>query len=99
MFASLKSKKEHRIPVQLSESEFDEFILKFLPIKLRGAPYKIPLFKIFNYILKFLYMGCQWKMLPIDKDADGKPEIHYTRIFRAFVSFRQACVTLANKLC
>ena len=39
---------------------------------------------VFNYILQFLYMGCQWKQLPIDKDAQGKPEIHYTRIYSAF---------------
>ena len=39
---------------------------------------------VFNYILQFLYMGCQWKQLPIEKDAQGKPESHYTRIYRAF---------------
>ena len=57
MLTSLKSKKEHRIPVQLSEFQFNECILKHIPLKLRGAPYKIPLFKMFNYILKLLYMG------------------------------------------
>jgi len=25
--------------------------------------------KIFNYILQALYMGCQWKMLPISRNA------------------------------
>ena len=39
---------------------------------------------VFNYILQFLYMGCQCKQLPIDKDAQGKPEIHFTRIYSAF---------------
>ena len=29
-------------------------------------------------------MGCQWKELPIAKDRDGRPEIHYTRIYGAF---------------
>ena len=29
-------------------------------------------------------MGCQWKQLPIDKEAQGKPEIHYTHIYSAF---------------
>jgi hypothetical protein len=28
-------------------------------------------------------MGCQWKMLPIETNAEGCPEIHYTRIYRA----------------
>ena len=72
------------IPVQLTEAEFDEFILEHLPEKTRGPLYKVPRFKILNYILKLLYMGCQWKMLPIDKDAAGKPEIHYSQVFRIF---------------
>ncbi|MFL9911850.1 hypothetical protein [Paraburkholderia sp. RL17-337-BIB-A] len=38
--------------------------------------------KIFNYILRVLYMGCQWKMLPIERNAKGRLEIHYTRIYR-----------------
>jgi hypothetical protein len=32
--------------------------------------------------LKILYLGCQWKELPIDKDGEGHPETHYTRIYR-----------------
>src|SRR5260370_42689200 len=38
--------------------------------------------KIFNYILQRRYMGCQWKMLPIERNAKGLPEIHHTRIYR-----------------
>jgi hypothetical protein len=34
-----------------------------------------------HYILQLLYLGCQWKELPIDKDGEGRPEIHYTRIY------------------
>jgi len=29
-----------------------------------------------------LYMGCQWKRLPIDKGPNGLPEIHDTRVYR-----------------
>jgi len=76
--------REHRIPVQLKEMQFNEFILNLLPVKRRGPPYKISRFKIFNYILMLLYMGCQWKMIPIDKNKDGRPEIHYSQIFRVF---------------
>jgi len=42
----------------------------------------VSLYKIFNYVLKILYLGCQWKELPIDKDGEGHPETHYTRIYR-----------------
>jgi len=40
--------------------------------------------KPFNYILKVLYGGMQWKELPIDKGADGLAEIHYTGVFKLF---------------
>ena len=75
---------EPRIPVKLTEDQFNEFILRHLPIRKRGPRYKISDFKIFNYILYFLHTGCQWKMLPIDRDANGNPEIHYTLLFRIF---------------
>ena len=68
------------IPVQLSETEFNEFILKHLPEKMQKRHYQVSRHKIFNYILKFLYMGCQWKMLPIEKDKTGRPEIHYSQV-------------------
>jgi hypothetical protein len=42
---------------------------------------KLPLRKIFNYILKLLYLGCQSKTLPIDKDPAGRPEIHPTSVY------------------
>jgi hypothetical protein len=34
--------------------------------------------------LKLLYLGCQWKELPIEKEATGRPEIHHSRIWRTF---------------
>jgi hypothetical protein len=48
------------------------------------ATYKqiLSLYTIFNYILKILYLGCQWKELPIHKDGEGQPETHYTRFYR-----------------
>jgi transposase len=79
-----KIKRYRHIPVKLSESQFLEFIFDHLPKRRRGPGCKIDLFKIFNYILKLLYTGCQWKELPIDLDRTGKPEIHYTRIFKIF---------------
>ena len=80
----LKPEGNPSIPVQLTESEFNKFIFEHLPARTRGPWYKVSRYKIFNYILKFLYMGCQWKMLPIDKDETGRPEIHYSQIFRIF---------------
>ena len=79
-----RTKENRHIPTQLTESQFTQFVLKHLPKRHRGPLSKIPIFQIFNYILKFLYTGCQWKELPFLLNSVGKPEIHYTRIFRVF---------------
>ncbi|NJK58337.1 MAG: transposase [Pleurocapsa sp. SU_5_0] len=75
------------IPTYLNLEQFEEFVLPYLPIGSRGPQPKLSLHVIFNYILKLLYLGCQWKELPIATDKDGQPEIHYTRIYRAFRRF------------
>ena len=31
-----------------------------------------------------MHTGCQWEQINIEKDKSGKPEIHYSRIFRTF---------------
>lgn len=79
-----RSKKYQSIPTMLKEEEFNEFVLPHLTKGSRGPNTKIPFYRIFNYILKLMHTGCQWQELPIEKDASGKPEIHYTRIFRTF---------------
>jgi transposase len=71
------------IPTKLSLAQFEQFVLPHLSRGRRGPPPTLALHKIFNYILQVLYMGCQWKMLPIERNAEGRPEIHYTRIYRA----------------
>ncbi len=79
-----KNARQHKIPVTLSELEFKEFILPYLPVRICGRPYKISRYKIFRYIMYLLYTGCQWHMIPIENDLDGNPEIHYTQIFRVY---------------
>ena len=70
------------IPTQLDLVEFEQFVLPYLSPGSRGPAPKLSLQKIFNYVLKHLYLGCQWKELPIDKAGGGRPETHYTRIYR-----------------
>ena len=72
------------IPVELSEVQFNEFVLPHLLRGRRGPLPRLSLHKIFNYILKALYLGCQWHMLPIDRNPDGQAEIHPTSIYRIF---------------
>jgi len=79
-----KSQQSWGIPTQLSLEQFRQFVLPHLTVGRRGPAPKLSLHTLFNYVLKVLYLGCQWKELPIAKDADGRPEIHYTRIYGAF---------------
>jgi transposase len=78
------SQRGQAIPTQLSRAQFEAFVLPHFSRGSRGPAPKLGLHKIFNYILRLLYMGCQWKELPIEKDGEGRPEIHHTRIYSAF---------------
>jgi hypothetical protein len=49
-----------------------------------GAGHEAFAAMLFDYVSKQLYWGCQWKELPIEKDANGRQGIHYTRVWRAF---------------
>jgi transposase len=75
------------IPVQLSEHEFDAFILPHLSMPKRGPKCKLSYHRVLNLILWLLYTGMQWKCLPIPTDAQGKPALHYTNIYRAFAQW------------
>jgi transposase len=67
----------------LSVEQLEQFVLTHLSTGRRGPAPTLGLHRIFNYILQLLYMGCQWKALPMEKNDEGRPEIHYTRIYRA----------------
>jgi transposase len=75
------------IPVQLAETEFNEFIFPHLSMPKRGPRCKIGYHRLFNLILWVLYTGMQWKCLPMPKDPTGKPDMHYTNVYRAFAKW------------
>lgn len=62
-----------RISTSLPLEQFETFVLLHLHLGSRGSQPKLPLYVIVNYILKLLYLGCQWKELPIAKDKNGHP--------------------------
>ena len=78
------------IPVSLTVKQFEEFVLPHLTVGKRGPAPKMSLFKSFGYVIKLLYMGCQWKELPIENDETAHPEIHYTRIYETFRRWESA---------
>jgi len=75
------------IPVQLSETEFTAFILPHLSMPKRGPKCKLGYYRVFNLILWVLYTGMQWKCLPVPTDAQGKPAIHYTTVYKVFAKW------------
>jgi transposase len=75
------------IPVQLSETEFSAFILPHLSMPKRGPKCKLGYYRVFNLILWVLYTGMQWKCLPVPHDAQGKPAIHDTTVYKVFAKW------------
>ena len=75
------------IPVQLSASEFEAFLLPHLSMPKRGPKCKLGYYRVFHLILWVLYTGMQWKCLPVPKDANGTPAIHYTTVYKVFATW------------
>lgn len=75
------------MPVQLNVKYFQQYILPYLTLPKRGPHCKIGYCKLFNYILKVLYTGMQWKALAIERDTKGKAEILYTVIYKRFAQW------------
>src|SRR5436190_21709601 len=75
------------LPVQLSEPEFEAFLLPHLSMPKRGPKCKLGYYRVFNLILRVLYTGMQWKGLPVPTDANGTPAIHYTTIYKVFATW------------
>ena len=61
-----------KMPTNVTQEQFNKHIRPNLTTAKRGYESKIPLYKIFNYILYRVDTGCQWKQLPIEKKADAQ---------------------------
>lgn len=74
------------IPVSLTEKQFDEHIRPYISTAKGGFESKIPLFKIFNYVLYRLHTGCQWYQLPITTlpGHPDKKEISHDAVYYHF---------------
>ena len=74
------------IPVSLTQEQFEQYIRPGLSVAKRGYQCRIPLYKIFNYILYRLHTGCQWMRVPIDNDPDN-PQKRKSVITRFIITF------------
>jgi transposase len=75
------------IPVQLSAPEFEAFLLPHLSMPKRGPKCTRGYYRVFHLILWVLYTGMQWKCVPVPKDAQGNPAIHYTTVYKVFAKW------------
>lgn len=70
------------IPTSVTQKQFDEHVRPYLSTAKRGYECKIPLYKVFNYILYRYHTGCQWSKLPIEKEPTDptRPEISHDAV-------------------
>lgn len=66
-----------KLPIQVSRGDFNRYIDPCLSKVHKGPKRKISRYKIFNYILKVLTTGMQWRELPAYKN-----EIHWSNIYK-----------------
>ena len=71
------------IPTEVTKKQFEKYILPHLSTAKRGYVSKIPLHKVFNYILYREHTGCQWHKLPIASDPNDpeKKEISWDAVY------------------
>ena len=86
------------IPTSVTEKQFDAYIRPYLSTARRGYESKIPLYKIFNYILYRLHTGCQWARLPIDPDPE-QPEKKKSTITPFTIIFASGAAMAALRTC
>ncbi len=73
-----------QIPTDLTQKQYEQFFCDHLSSSPLGRKTKISNYKFLRYILKVLHTGMQWFSLQIAMDESGKPEIHYTSIYKRF---------------
>ena len=71
------------IPTSVTQAQFEHYIRPALRTAKRGYESKIPLFKVFNYVLYHLHTGCQWHQLPVQFVGEQK-EISWQAIYYHF---------------
>lgn len=72
-----KKLRYNKLPVKVSQNEFNRYILPHLKKPIKGPKPKVSLYKIFNYILYVLHTGIQWKELRTYNN-----ELHWSNVYK-----------------
>ena len=67
----------NKLPIKVTQNEFNTCIKPYLSRGKRGPKPKISYYKIFNYVLYVLHTGGQWYQLKTYRN-----EIHWSRIYK-----------------
>ena len=70
-------KTKNRLPIKVSQNDFNSFIKPCLSSRHKGPKSKISKYKTFNYILFVLHTGIQWDQLKTYKN-----EIHWSNVYK-----------------
>ncbi len=77
MITKTNTKLKKKLPIKVSEKNFNKFIKPYLRKPVKGPKPKISYYKTFNYILYVLHTGIQWKQLKTYKN-----EIHWSNVYK-----------------
>ena len=77
MTTKTKIRLKKKLPIKVSEKDFNKFIKPYLRKPVKGPKPKISYYKTFNYILFVLHTGIQWKQLKTYKN-----EIHWSNVYK-----------------
>ena len=69
------------IPTHLTEIQLQEHIAPYLSTAKSPFSGRLPLYKVFNYILYWLHTGCQWAELPIGLEPGSEKKNSVTAPF------------------
>lgn len=69
--------KYNKLPIKVSQNEFNQHIAAHLSKPIKGPKPKISRYKIFNYILYVLHTGMQWRELKTYNN-----EIHWSNVYK-----------------
>jgi hypothetical protein len=60
------------IPIQLSDTDFHQFLLSYLSLPKCGPRCKLGYHRVFSLILWSLYTGRPWQCWPVPKDVQRR---------------------------
>lgn len=89
----------NKLPIKVSQKEFNKFVKSRLSRGRRGPKTKISFYKIFNYILYVLHTGVQWEELkPLRNEISWQAIYHYHNRWSKDGSYESLFISSVDRL-